>query len=58
MLIEGKAIGSYQQLYKSSYLKWVCFDFDCEEKDEPNVNKLYKECTKPLNKYNRCREWS
>lgn len=49
MLLEGKAIGSYQQLYKSPYLKWVCFDFDCKDKDDPNINKLYIECTKPLN---------
>jgi len=51
MLIEGKAIGSYQQLYKSSYLRWICFDFDCKDKDEPNISKLYKNCTRPLNKY-------
>lgn len=49
MLNEGKAIGSYQQLYKSPYLKWICFDFDCKEKDKPNVTKLYNKCTKPLN---------
>ena len=51
MLVEGKAIGSYQQLYKSPYLKWICFDFDCKDKDETNVDKLYTYCTKPLNKY-------
>ena len=51
MLVERKAIGSYQQLYKSPYLKWICFDFDCKDKDEPNVSKLYTFCTEPLNKY-------
>ena len=51
MLVEGKAIGSYQQLYKSPYLKWICFDFDCKDKDDPNISKLYTKCTKPLNKY-------
>lgn len=51
MLNEGKAIGSYQQLYKSPYLKWICFDFDCKDKDEPDIEKLYNECTKPLNRY-------
>ena len=51
MLVEGKAIGSYQQLYKSPYLKWICFDFDCKDKNEPNVDKLYEKCTKPLNYY-------
>ena len=47
MLVEEKAIGSYQQLYKSPYLKWICFDFDCKEKNEPDVSKLYETCTKP-----------
>lgn len=51
MLVEEKAIGSYQQLYKSPYLKWICFDFDCKEKNEPDVSKLYEKCTKPLNCY-------
>ncbi|WP_313983957.1 reverse transcriptase domain-containing protein [uncultured Solobacterium sp.] len=51
MLVEGKAIGSYQQLYKSPYLKWICFDFDCKDKDKPNIGKLYASCTKPLNEY-------
>lgn len=51
MLAEGKAIGSYQQLYKSPYLKWVCFDFDCKDKDKPKIAKLYASCTKPLNNY-------
>lgn len=51
MLAEGKAIGSYQQLYKSPYLKWICFDFDCKNKEEPNVDKLYTCCTRPLNNF-------
>lgn len=51
MLVERKAIGSYQQLYKSPYLKWICFDFDCKDKDEPNVSKLYTFCTEPLTKH-------
>ena len=51
MLVEGKAIGSYQQLYKSNYLKWICFDFDCKDKENPSVSRLYTYCTKPLNKY-------
>ena len=32
MLKEKKSIGSYQQLYKSPYVKWICFDFDCKSK--------------------------
>ncbi len=51
MLREGKSIGSYQQVYKSPYLKWICFDFDCRDKNEPNIEKLYNECTRPLNQF-------
>ncbi len=49
MLIEKKAIGTYQQLYKCPYLKWICFDFDCKDKENPDLTKLYSLCTKPLN---------
>ena len=42
MLKEEKSIGTYQQLYKSPYLKWICLDFDCRDKDNPNLEELYK----------------
>lgn len=51
MLKEKKSLGSYQQLYKSPYVKWICFDFDCKDKDNPNLFELYKKCTLPLNNY-------
>lgn len=50
MLKEKKSIGSYQQLYKSPYVKWICFDFDCKSKENPNMEELYRSCTLPLNK--------
>ena len=48
MLNEKKALGCYQQLYKSSYLKWICFDFDCKDKENPNIEELYVNCTRQL----------
>ena len=51
MLSEKKAIGSYQQLYKSPYLKWICFDFDCKDKENPDLVDLYNNCTLPLINY-------
>lgn len=53
MLKEKKSLGSYQQLYKSPYVKWICFDFDCKDKENPNLFELYKKCTLPLNSYLR-----
>ena len=51
MLKEEKSIGTYQQLYKSPYLKWICLDFDCRDKDNPNLEELYRDCIFPINKY-------
>ena len=53
MLKEKKSLGSYQQLYKSPYVKWICFDFDCKDKENPNLLELYKKCKLPLNNYLR-----
>lgn len=51
MLKEKKALGSYQQLYKSPYVKWICFDFDCKDSQNPNMLDLYEKCTLPLNNF-------
>lgn len=48
MLKEKKSLGTYQQLYKVPYLKWICFDFDCKDKENPNLEELYETCTLPL----------
>lgn len=52
MLKEEKSIGTYQQLYKSPYLKWICLDFDCKDKENPNLNELYRDCIYPINRSN------
>lgn len=51
MLKEKKSLGTYQQLYKSPYLKWICLDFDCKDKEEPDIPSLYKDCIVPINNY-------
>ncbi|WP_286907342.1 TOTE conflict system archaeo-eukaryotic primase domain-containing protein [Clostridium sp. UBA1652] len=51
MLDKNGAIGCYQQLYKSPYLKWLCFDFDCKDKENPNIENLFQQCVLPLINY-------
>lgn len=48
MLNQKGSIGCYQQCYKSDMLKWICFDFDCPEKDNPDLQFLYDNNVKPL----------
>ncbi len=51
MLKEKKSLGTYQQLYKSPYLKWICLDFDCVDKINPDLTSLYQDCIKPVNDF-------
>lgn len=51
MLINKEAFGCFQQMYKSKYLKWICLDFDCRDKESPNINELYLDCIKPVTDY-------
>lgn len=51
MLKEKKSLGTYQQIYKSPYLKWICLDFDCNDKSNPDLESLYQECIKPVNDF-------
>ena len=48
MLNQKGSIGCYQQCYKSDMVKWICFDFDCPEKDSPDIEALYNYNVKPL----------
>lgn len=48
MLNQKGSIGCYQQCYKSDMVKWICFDFDCPEKDNPALNSLFENNVKPL----------
>lgn len=51
MLQEKKSLGTYQQLYKSPFLKWICLDFDCNDKSNPDLDCLYAACIKPINDF-------
>lgn len=42
------SIGCYQQLYKSKFLKWICFDFDCSDKENPDINLLKTKYIRPF----------
>ena len=48
MLLENGSMGCYQQGYKTNQIKWICFDFDCKDKDEPDVYELYEKCILPF----------
>lgn len=41
MLKQNGSMGCYQQGYKTGRIKWICFDFDCSDKENPDVMKLY-----------------
>lgn len=48
MLKSGGSMGCYQQGYKNNMLKWICFDFDCPDKENSDVRALYKEIIRPF----------
>lgn len=48
MLNQRGSIGCYQQCYKSNMVKWICFDFDCLEKNNPDLDCLFKNNVEPL----------
>lgn len=48
MLNQKGAIGCYQQCYKSNMVKWICFDFDSPDKENPDLNYIYESCIVPL----------
>lgn len=50
MLRQHGSMGCYQQGYKSNRIKWICFDFDCPDKINPEIYKLYFEVVVPFEK--------
>lgn len=48
MLINKGSMGCYQQCYKSNMLRWICFDFDCPDKNNPDVAGLYESAVVPF----------
>lgn len=48
MLNQKGSLGCYQQCYKSSMVKWICFDFDSPNKEDPDLESLFEDNVKPL----------
>ena len=48
MLLKHGSMGCYQQGYKTNRIKWICFDFDCQDKVNPDVYTLYEKCIIPF----------
>lgn len=41
MLEKRGAAGCYQQGFKNGLIKWICLDFDCRDKRNPQIELLY-----------------
>lgn len=48
MILSNESMGCYQQGYKTGYVKWICYDFDCVDKENPNVEELDRKTVKKL----------
>lgn len=48
MISQKGSLGCYQQKYRTNRIRWICLDFDCKDKENPNVYELYKVCIQPL----------
>ena len=48
MLKQNGSMGCYQQGYKTDKIKWICFDFDCPDKDNPDMQSLYNDFVRPF----------
>ena len=48
MILARGSMGCYQQGYKTGFLKWICLDFDCKEKTNPDLDRLYRETVLPI----------
>lgn len=51
MLERKGAAGCYQQGFKNGLIKWVCLDFDCKDKRNPQIRLLYSEIASKVLKY-------
>ena len=48
MLSQQGSLSCYQQKYRTNRIRWICFDFDCNEKENPDIQELYSTCITPL----------
>lgn len=51
MLKMKGSMGCYQQGYKTDKIKWICFDFDSEDKENPDLDLIFNNGVKPLLEY-------
>lgn len=42
MLSQKGSLGCYQQKYRTNRIRWICFDFDCNEKENPDIQGAVK----------------
>lgn len=56
MILSHGSAGCYQQGFKNGLIKWVCLDYDCKDKENPDIEGLYlylkKSVLKRLNQLN------
>ena len=50
MILSRGSMGCYQQEYKAGHIRWICLDFDCVDKQSPDVIGLHREVICPLAK--------
>ncbi|TGY66193.1 reverse transcriptase domain-containing protein [Dubosiella muris] len=48
MILRNGSMGCYQQGYKTNRIRWICYDFDCKDKENPEIADMYKNFIKPL----------
>lgn len=53
MILQNESMGCYQQGYKTDKIKWICIDFDCKDKVNPDVKSLYNQCVKTFTNFLR-----
>ena len=48
MLKNHGSMGCYQQGYKTGRIKWICFDFDSDSKNNPDIESMFSEMVSPF----------
>lgn len=51
MLEKRGAAGCYQQGFRNGLIKWICLDFDCRDKRNPQIQLLYSVIQRQLLSY-------
>lgn len=48
MLKQHGSMGCYQQGYKNGMIKWICFDFDSPDKENADINTMFRKNVVPF----------